>query len=350
VTVLAAGTCELTATHPGDAVFHPAEPVTASFEVLPATLTVRGSRTTVTYDGTVPQLVPVYGEFRNGDDASDLDVQATCTSTALADGLPGVYPVTCSGASDLNYSFAYISGGRLQINPAATTLTLAPESGAMQLGERTTLTATVRPTGTNHGPGPTGTVRFTSVGRSLPGCATPRPVNPATGTASCVVSSLPPGTQVVHVVYSGDGRFSESELTRNFVVADIAPPVLSLRPTTSFEVLPAAGQSFIVDARLLVLSAVDSFDRTVDPTDVVVDRVTSDEPAAITFPEGSCTRVSLPRERDARGNGRVYTVTLRVRDAAGNTATRDITVYVPTAQGRPAVADAPVTTVNSPCA
>jgi hypothetical protein len=47
----------------------------------------------------------------------------------------------------------------------------------------------------------------------------------------------------------------------------------------------------------------------------------------------NCKSVQLRAERDGGGNGRVYTIVLRVKDAAGNVGTASRTVTVPANQG-----------------
>jgi hypothetical protein len=73
---------------------------------------------------------------------------------------------------------------------------------------------------------------------------------------------------------------------------------------------------------------------------VVIESVTSDEPEDAPGGEdgktlndivisGDCQSVQLRSERNASGNGRVYTVTLRIRDASGNSTVESVRVNVP---------------------
>ena len=66
---------------------------------------------------------------------------------------------------------------------------------------------------------------------------------------------------------------------------------------------------------------------------------------------GDCKSVQLRAERDTSGNGRVYTIVLRVTDAAGNVGTASRTVTVPASQGGgPAIlGPGPGYTVTSSC-
>src|SRR6185436_4193952 len=63
-----------------------------------------------------------------------------------------------------------------------------------------------------------------------------------------------------------------------------------------------------------------------------------------------CRSAQLRAEREGGGNGRVYTITLKVGDASGNVTTATAKVTVPQSQnGNPAVDDGPHYVVNSGC-
>lgn len=65
---------------------------------------------------------------------------------------------------------------------------------------------------------------------------------------------------------------------------------------------------------------------------------------------GDCKSVQLRKERMGSGNGRVYTITLKVTDSSGNVSTVTTTVSVPNSQnGAGAVDDGPDHTVLSSC-
>jgi hypothetical protein len=138
------------------------------------------------------------------------------------------------------------------------------------------------------------------------------------------------------------------------------------------------GQSFLLDGRTVVLlptlgqyqtftiadfiaALAPDCDANLDLGDVVIDLVTSDE--VDNAPGGSdgntvndislasdCRSVRLRVERDSGGNGRVYTVRVRVRDASGNTTTRALRVIVPRIQGTGSgVDDGPSNIVTGSC-
>jgi hypothetical protein len=109
----------------------------------------------------------------------------------------------------------------------------------------------------------------------------------------------------------------------------------------------------------LVTSVSDNCDPNVGISSVVIVKVTSDEPDdanadGFTVNDiviaSDCKSVQLRAERKGDGNGRVYTVTLRVTDSDGNVTTTTAKVTVPHAQnGNPAVDSGVSFTVLSNC-
>jgi hypothetical protein len=113
----------------------------------------------------------------------------------------------------------------------------------------------------------------------------------------------------------------------------------------------------------LVEAATDGCDTSLGTGGVVITQVTSDELEDDTGHGGGdghtrndivigadCRSAQLRIEREGGGNGRVYTVALRVQDAAGNRATRTVQVMVPPSDDSAfAVDDGPHYTVTSAC-
>jgi len=108
----------------------------------------------------------------------------------------------------------------------------------------------------------------------------------------------------------------------------------------------------------LVASASDNCDSAVNVSKVVVAKVTSDE-EEIGKSSGNtlndivigpdCKSVQLRAERQTGGDGRVYTITLRVTDQSGNSKTTTARVYVPSSNGQTAVDSGVKYTVNGSC-
>ena len=112
----------------------------------------------------------------------------------------------------------------------------------------------------------------------------------------------------------------------------------------------------------MVQSVSDGCNTALSINNVVIEKVTSDEPdnglgdgdtANDIVIAADCRSVQLRAERAGGGNGRVYVITLRVRDApapSGNTTRKEFKVSVPPNQsGASAVQDAAVQTKTSGC-
>jgi hypothetical protein len=110
-----------------------------------------------------------------------------------------------------------------------------------------------------------------------------------------------------------------------------------------------------------VASASSTCDSSVDINDVVIQKVSSDEPENSAGADGNtlndiviapdCKSVQLRAERDGSLNGRVYTITFKVSDSFGNSTTVTVTVTVPINNNGTAVDNGPAAgyTVNSLC-
>jgi len=85
-----------------------------------SSLSIEAPSPTFTYGASIPTVfTPNYVGLVNGDTAPA--TPPTCTTTARTGSPVGTYPVTCSGASDPNYSITYL-GGTLSIRPAPLTV------------------------------------------------------------------------------------------------------------------------------------------------------------------------------------------------------------------------------------
>jgi hypothetical protein len=111
-----------------------------------------------------------------------------------------------------------------------------------------------------------------------------------------------------------------------------------------------------------VASASSTCDPNVDINDVVIQKVSSDEPEdSLSGADGTtlldiiiapdCKSLQLRSERDGNLNGRVYTITFKVTDAFGNSTTATARVTVPLNHGSAAVDNGAAAgyTVNSSC-
>ncbi len=144
----------------------------------PAALLITASSPSVTYNGSVPAVTPIYGGLVNGQTVPA--TPPTCTSTAPANGDAGSYSTSCSGAEDPNYTISYASG-TMTISQASTTTVLTSTPDPSVFGQTVTLTATVSVVSPGAGD-PTGTVEFEDAGIDISGCAS-QPVDG--GLATC---------------------------------------------------------------------------------------------------------------------------------------------------------------------
>ncbi len=142
------------------------------------------------------------------------------------------------------------------------------------------------------------------------------------------------------------------------IIVNGVPIVLDGRTVV---LLPALGQYQTFTVADFIAALAPDCDANLDLGDIVIDQVTSDE---LDDKQGGsdgnttndmslaadCRSVRLRIERDNAGNGRVYTVTLRVADASGNRTTRSLKVFVPkNAANGSGVDDGPRNTVTGSC-
>jgi arylamine N-acetyltransferase len=96
--------------------------VNGTLTVTPAALTITADHKTKVYGDALPTLTASYAGFVNGDTAASLDTPATLTTTATAASAVGTYPITVSGAADVNYTISFVAG-TLSVTPATLTIT-----------------------------------------------------------------------------------------------------------------------------------------------------------------------------------------------------------------------------------
>ncbi len=137
VSLLAAGTCTVSADQAGDDNFNPAPQVQQSFSVAKASLDVITNDATMTYGGAVPRFDPTVTGLVDGDTFSALG--GTCS--AQANGYPvtsataaGTYraAISCTGVDTANYAVSY-APGTLTVDPAV--LTVTPDDQTVQYSD-----------------------------------------------------------------------------------------------------------------------------------------------------------------------------------------------------------------------
>jgi hypothetical protein len=170
--------------------------------------------------------------------------------------------------------------------------------------------------------------------------------------------SLSQGNHTVVVTTTGScGSASQTAI----LTVNNSTPVITLSSSTA-TMWPPNHQYQTFNIANFVSGASSSCDASVDINDVVIQKVSSDEPEE--NPGGAdgntlndiviapdCKSVQLRSERDGNLNGRVYTITFKVTDSFGNTGTATVKVFVPKNNNGTAVDNGAAAgyTVNSLC-
>ncbi|WP_448697463.1 MBG domain-containing protein [Mucilaginibacter sp. AW1-3] len=103
--------------------------VAGTLTVTTATLTVTANSPAKVYGAANPALLVSYSGFVGTDNAASLTTQPTVGTTATTSSPVGTYPVTASGGTSTNYTFAYVAG-TLTVSKAALTITADNKSVA----------------------------------------------------------------------------------------------------------------------------------------------------------------------------------------------------------------------------
>jgi len=183
------------------------------------------------------------------------------------------------------------------------------------------------------------------------------PFNGDSSSITIPTGSLSAGNHTVTVTTTG--ACGNAVQTATLTVG--GSPVINLNKTTD-KLWPPNHQYNTFNVADFVASASSSCDPNVDINDVVIQKVSSDEPEE--NPAGAdgntlndiviapnCKSVQLRAERDGDRNGRVYTITFKVTDSFGNSTTVTVTVTVPINHGGTAIDSGAAAgyTVNSLC-
>jgi hypothetical protein len=184
------------------------------------------------------------------------------------------------------------------------------------------------------------------------------PVGGNSPNVTIPTGTLAPGNHTVTVTTTGTcGSATQTAI----LTVNNGTPVITLSTTTA-SMWPPNHQYQTFNITDFVASASSSCDPSVDINDVVIQKVSSDEPEE--NPAGAdgntlndiviapdCKSVQLRRERDGNLDGRVYTITFKVSDSFGNSTTATVKVSVPKNNNGTAVDNGAAAgyTVNSLC-
>jgi hypothetical protein len=183
------------------------------------------------------------------------------------------------------------------------------------------------------------------------------PFNGDNSSITVPTGSLSPGNHTVTVTTTG----SCGSATQTAILSvNNSTPVITLS-SASATMWPPNHTYQTFNVTDFVASASSSCDASVDINDVVIQKVSSDEPENSAGADGNtlndiviapdCKSVQLRRERDGNLNGRVYTITFKVTDSFGNSTTATVKVSVPISNNGTAVDNGAAAgyTVNSLC-
>ncbi|WP_422004329.1 MBG domain-containing protein [Roseivirga pacifica] len=109
-----------------------------SLTINKAVLTVTADDKVKGYSQENPELTFTYAGFVNGDDASDLDVEPTISTTADETTAAAIVAITLNGGSDNNYSFNLVDGNLSIINASIITATTVPTADTYAIGDKLT--------------------------------------------------------------------------------------------------------------------------------------------------------------------------------------------------------------------
>jgi hypothetical protein len=207
------GTCNLTATNPGDSNYLPTTSNPFAVTIKKANLSVTANNKEMTYGGTVPAFDETDGGLISPDTFASLG--GTCGATvngnpASSSTPAGTYAgvIKCTGVATANYTVSY-TAGTLKVDQATSTTTIGTSGSPTMVGQQVTFTATLAP---QYAGTPSGTVSFydgtTKIGSgALSG-----------GKTSFSTTSLSAGSHTITASYGGDNNFlssTSSPLTDN---------------------------------------------------------------------------------------------------------------------------------------
>jgi hypothetical protein len=141
LTATGLGSCSVTASQAGDAIWLPADPVTQTFNITAATLTATASDATKVQGDPNPAFSATITGFVLGEDETVLTATPTCDTTATDSSPLGTYPISCSGAAADNYSFSYVDGTLTVVPGALDHIVISPDPASIAAGTTQAYTA-----------------------------------------------------------------------------------------------------------------------------------------------------------------------------------------------------------------
>jgi hypothetical protein len=287
---------------------------------------------------------------------------------ADVDGTPVTLDGSLSSDSDMDtLTYTWTEGGSIiagptmvptvdaTLDPGVHTITLTVDDGRLMSDTdevEVTIVDTTAPTIVLLGDNPM-TLECSEEGYIEPGATITDNCDPNPGLVIDSSAVDPSTTGTYEVTYTGtDANGNSDTVIRLVNVEDTLPPVIIVE-SDPIVLWPPNHKYQTVGLVDVVTGISDSCDTGLTTDDVLLTSASSDEPEDANG-DGStlndiviqtdCRAVSLRKERQGGGNGRVYTLNLGVADATGNEGTNDYQVVVPHDQNSSplAVDDGPV--------
>ncbi len=116
--------------------------IEGTLTITPAALTITANDQTKASGVPNPELTVSYSGFVNGDTGASLTTQPTVATTATLTSPPGTYPITATGAADVNYTITYVAG-TLTVTSQPPAITAAGDLSPLNTVYGTPSTATI---------------------------------------------------------------------------------------------------------------------------------------------------------------------------------------------------------------
>jgi len=193
LTVLGAGTVEVTASQVGNPGYKAAPSVSQWLTITKAVASIKANNKTVTLGNTLPVLDYTVSGLVNGDTASALSGLPVLKTTATASSPVGSYPIviTQGTLSAANYSFTFVNGSVTVVKPPTALITTTSVLTLTAGGDKAVFTLT------NSGSGDAKDVKFlTATLGSISGSPTPQNLGTLVAGGSGTVTVTFPNTGI----------------------------------------------------------------------------------------------------------------------------------------------------------
>jgi len=285
----------------------------AEFTINKRPLTIKADKKIKSFGGGPIAFTVSYLTLVNGDTPASLGGTLAFNFLDTLTTPGGVHTITPSGLTSSNYIITFMNGS-LYVLQAPSNITVNADAGLCSAALTDTPVAML---------------------------GTPTPLTPLViGRAGVPAGNIfPVGATVL--TYSATLGITTVTAMQTVTVDDNQLPVINLK--APIELWPPDHKYVTIRMADLVLSVTDNCNTTIPITNVLITRVTSDEPENINSGDGNTLNdaviasdaksVQVRAERDGNKNGRVYWIYLKATDAAGNMGTIRARVNVAKSQG-----------------